>query len=78
MGWRKFIIMSKNKKDKWKILLTIGGRYAQQFTEDNRAEVLRLQKKMMKQGYMGNHVTRVTKIFKNDKEVKSLRKKTFA
>ena len=66
------------KKTKWKILLTIGGKYAQQFTEDNQNEVLRLQKKMMKQGYMGNHVTRVTKIFKNGKEVKKLRKKTFA
>jgi hypothetical protein len=78
MGWLKFIIMSKNKKDKWKILLTIRGRYAQQFTEDNKAEVLWLQKKMMKRGYMGSHVTRVTKIFKNGKEVKRLRKKTFA
>jgi len=64
--------------NKWKILLTIGGKYAQQFTEDNEDEVLKLQKKMMKQGYMGNHKTRVTKIFKNGKELKKLRKKTFA
>ena len=65
-------------KTKWKIILTIGGRYAQQFTEDSQNEVLKLQKKMMKRGYMDTHVTRVTKIYKNGKEVKSLRKKTFA
>ena len=64
--------------DKYKIVLTIGGKYAQQFTVTNKTEVLKLQKKMMKQGYMGNYKTRVTKIFKNGKEVKKMRKKTYA
>ena len=65
------------KKDKQKIVLTIGGNQVQQFTEDNKTKVLRLQDKMMKRGYMGSFVTRVTKIFKNGIEQKSLRKKAF-
>ena len=66
------------KNTKWKIVLTIKGKQVQQFTESNQKEVLRLQGKMMKQGYMGNNVTRVTKIFKDNKEIKNLRKKGVA
>ncbi len=57
------------KKDKYKVLLTIKGRYAQQITFYSKGEAEKMKIKMLKRGYMGTHVTRVVTIYKNGRQI---------